>query len=172
MDSGGAFKSVPKGRGKSIKTQKSSRNQSFSSLSSCSSSFESSSDYSPLSPTTPLSGIPFSWEKLPGIPKKQAPVCKDQYSSSNLLPLPPSKRFNVDKMLSNPKKDSSPSFRMDPFFAALVKCSKDDERRGRDRSGFIDLYASCKKTCNVTDSIVYVPRLSRNSYRLLNRSSK
>ncbi|KAK6938530.1 hypothetical protein RJ641_032038 [Dillenia turbinata] len=171
---------------------------SSSSLSSCSSSLAGfgPSDDSPKSPTTPLqfSGIPFSWEHFPGIPKKQASR-KLQHSSMNLLPLPPaatttapSRRFHVDQeAVPLGKKYTSPSFRRDPFFAALIECSKDDHetisdiwkpssstkvsRNLGDRLGFIDLYASCKRTCAVSESIIYLPRSSKSGYDYLNRRS-
>ncbi|KAK6939767.1 hypothetical protein RJ641_029298 [Dillenia turbinata] len=184
-----------------IKTPSSRRTQSFSSsssLSSCSSSLEgfASSDDSPNSPTTPLqfSGIPFSWEHFPGIPKKQASR-NLQHSSMNLLPLPPaattaapSRRFHFDQEAAPlRKKYNSTSFRRDPFFAALIECSKDDHetfsdiwkpssstkasRNSSDRLGFIDLYASCKRTCAVSESIVYLPRSSKSGYDYSNRRS-
>lgn len=89
------------------------------------------------------------------------------------------------------------SFRKDPFLAALVECSKDDEDDGdhefsaendednsnnkywsgpkvvsrsiSDRFGFINLYTSCKRSCAVSESIVYLPRPTRSSYDLVNR---
>lgn len=79
--------------------------------------------------------------------------------------------------------------------AALVHCSKDDggdddeeddqhqDRSSRnifrvsrsisDRFGFVNLYTSCKKTCAVSESIVYLPaRSSRTSYDLIRRRSR
>ncbi|XP_007020000.2 PREDICTED: uncharacterized protein LOC18592960 [Theobroma cacao] len=173
---------------------------SSSSLSSSSSSLGSSyfPDDSPRSPATPLrfKGVPFSWEQLPGIPKKLQSHKKKE--SIKLLPLPPpatsptSKKFNFEDMLTRKKASSaaSESFRKDPFFAALVECSKDDHdhdqesassfwtgakvtRSISDRFGFINLYASCKKTCAVSESIVYLPRSSRTAnYGLINRRSR
>ncbi|KAG6738803.1 hypothetical protein POTOM_058425 [Populus tomentosa] len=185
------------------KTASSLRTASFSSSSSSSSSSSLSScsslyilDDSPLSTATPLrlSGVPFSWEHLPGIPKKQSYKKKD--SSLKDLPLPPpaastsiSRRFNSGE-IGIRKKNSDDSFRRDPFFAALVQCSKDDDddeqdlsnnniwggpkvsRRTSDRFGFINLYTSCKKTCAVSESIVYLPRSSRTSYDLISRRSR
>ncbi|XP_077249322.1 cystathionine beta-lyase, chloroplastic-like [Tasmannia lanceolata] len=67
----------------------------------------------------------------------------------------------------------------DPFIAALMECSKDHQRLGppgdcwksakvsrslSDRFGFIDLYSSCKNTCTVAESMVYLPRSSQPSY--------
>ena len=173
------------------------RSQSFSSLSSCSSSLESSfSGDSPTSPVTParFSGIPFSWEKIPGIPKKQASRKKEN-SPLSLLPLPPSttptpsKRFNhQDQETSTIRKKNniSESFRRDPFFAAFVECCKEDEdqetspniwksskvpRNLSDRLGLINIYTSCKRTCTVSESITLVPRSARSSYHILNRRS-
>ncbi|XP_021809593.1 uncharacterized protein LOC110753092 [Prunus avium] len=127
----------------------SSSSSSSSSFSSCSSSFLSSSscnpdhhDSSPLSQGNPLrfSGVPFSWEHFPGIPKKLNSSKKESYSSLKRLPLPPptttttstqkpSKKFIFDDIgvnvrHKNPKGRSS-NFAKDPFLAALVECSKD-----------------------------------------------
>ncbi|CAI0396363.1 unnamed protein product [Linum tenue] len=174
---------------------KSRRTPSFSSSSSSSSSLN---DDSPSLPATPLNypsgGVPFSWEKLPGIPKKpDSPSLKNP--SQKVLPLPPpitptaaSRRFNFEE---SGRVSSSSRFVVprDPFFAALVECSKGDgsfsddqellsggERAkvGRsisDRFGFVGMYASCKRTCAVSESIVYMPRSSpgRPSYDLLSR---
>ncbi|XP_022727491.1 uncharacterized protein LOC111283303 [Durio zibethinus] len=170
---------------------------SFSSSSSLSSSSSPlGSSYFPndsaLSPATPLrfSGVPFSWEHFPGIPKKLQNHKKKE--SMKLLPLPPpvtsptSKRYNFEDMLLTRKKATAAteSFRRDPFFAALVKCSKDDHqetacnlwtgakvtRSSGDKLGFINLYTSCKRTCPVSESIVYLPRSSRSTanYGLIN----
>ncbi|KAL9379805.1 hypothetical protein Peur_028287 [Populus x canadensis] len=176
------------------KTASSRRTASFSSsssLSSCSSL--RFLDDSPLSPATPLqfSGVPFSWEHLPGIPKKQSHKKKD--SILKALPLPPpaapasiSRRINSEE-IGIRKKHNNESFRRDPFFAALVQCSKDDDddyqgsdfwsggkvsRSISDRFGFVSLYTSCKKTSDVSDSIVYLPRSSRTSYDLISRRSR
>lgn len=173
------------------------RSHSSSSLSSCSSSLESSfSGGSPASPAThaPFSGVPFSWEKTPGIPKKQASRKKEN-SPLGLLPLPPltaptfSKRFtHQDQEVSviRKKNNISESFRGDPFFAAFVECCKEEEdqqtlpdiwkgkkmpRNLSDRLGFINIYSSCKRTCTVSESIIFVPRSARSSYHLLNRRS-
>ncbi|XVF30017.1 hypothetical protein REPUB_Repub16aG0021100 [Reevesia pubescens] len=171
------------------------RSPSFSSSSS-SSSLGSSyfPDDSPLSPATPLrfSGVPFSWEHLPGIPKKLQNHKKKE--SIKLLPLPPpvtppiSKKNNLEDMLTRKKPSgAAESFRKDPFFAALVKCSKDDDQESAsnfwsgakvtrsisDRFGFISLYGSCKRTCAVSESIVYLPRSSRTAnYGLINRHAR
>ncbi|KAH7859593.1 hypothetical protein Vadar_003024 [Vaccinium darrowii] len=147
------------------------RTPSFSSSSSSSSdsSRRSSSfhDDSPLfSPSTPLwsSGIPFSWEKLPGIPKRQLSKKMNPSLSKNLLPLPPAGTPPITP--SKQKVISSDEVR-DPFFAALVECSKDDDQdlKGSkitkslsDRFGFIGSYTSCKSNCSVSESIIYVPR--------------
>ncbi|KAK1407654.1 hypothetical protein QVD17_39275 [Tagetes erecta] len=115
--------------------------------------------------STPLHylSIPFSWEQFPGIPKKNTHKKTD--SSQSLLPLPPSTnpghQTRVVKKYSNNR-----SFRKDPFFAAFVECSKDNEFESKnstsDRSGFVvSMYSSCKRTCAVSESIVYRPRSSR-----------
>ncbi|KAA8538633.1 hypothetical protein F0562_028173 [Nyssa sinensis] len=151
---------------------------SLSSNSSLGSSSFPDDAHSPFGPSSPLrfSGIPFSWEKLPGIPKKQTPKKKD--SSTSLLPLPPagtpipSKKYNREEISLIPtKKYTSQSFRRDPFFAALVVCSKDDQhsignfwkgskvtRTLSDRFGFVGMNTSCKRTCAVSESIIYLPR--------------
>ncbi|EXC03974.1 hypothetical protein L484_003894 [Morus notabilis] len=196
---------------------------SSSSLSSSSSSYIPSELDSPLGPATPLrfSGVPFSWEHFPGIPKKQ--VCEkilaqDQSSSTKLLPLPPTANKNKNmfralnhinsamiKMkktssnISSPNKQQAISKSDDPFFAALVECSKgdndddDDEevdqenaklwniastgkvcRSLSDRFGFINLYAmSCKRTCAVDESIRHLPKSNvRSSYDLIKYRSR
>ncbi|KAK4382412.1 hypothetical protein Sango_2874600 [Sesamum angolense] len=132
-------------------------------------------------------GVPFSWEQIPGIPKhQQAGFKKKESSSAHLLPLPPAGNSNSStKKLQNqeeisPKKYhvmTSSRFQRDPFFAALVECSKEDDNdegdddddgtvwKGRskisrslsDRFGFINMSASCKRTCAVSESIVYLP---------------
>ncbi|XP_022719806.1 uncharacterized protein LOC111277673 [Durio zibethinus] len=169
------------------------RTPSFSSSSSLSSSPSSLGslyflDDSPLSPPTPLrfSGVPFSWEHLPGIPKKLQN--HKQKESMKLLPLPPPATPPTSK--KNRASGAADSFLMDPFFTALVECSKDDDdddqesasnfwngakvtRSISDRFGFINLYASCKRTCAVSESIVYLPRSSRTAnYSLINRRSR
>lgn len=124
-------------------------------------------------------GVPFSWEQLPGIPKQRSPKKKGSGATS-ILPLPPAGNSNSSKKqiqedISPKKYMSSNSFRKDPFFAALVECSKDDydhdqtvginlwkgskiSRTLTDRFGFINMYTSCKRTCAVSESIVYLPR--------------
>ncbi|TKY51516.1 hypothetical protein E2542_SST23032 [Spatholobus suberectus] len=160
---------------------------SSSSLSPSSSSFESF--YFPedplLSPASPLrfSGVPFSWEHLPGIPKKQNSKKKLQESSLKLLPLPPpttslsSKKHSHEETRVGKKNSIQSVFQRDPFFAALVECSKDDHEEASrnlwngakvprsisDRLGFISLYASCKSTCAVSESLVYLPSSRRSS---------
>lgn len=180
------------------------RTASFSSSSSFSSTSSYFPDDSPLSPATPLrfSGVPFSWEQLPGIPKKNNinnNVLKKKESFLKQLPLPPPLTHpNLKNLHFNPnigvkKKFSGSgdhSFRKDPFVAALVECSKGDDdndenddstsskvflnvgkvsRSISDRFGFVNLYTSCKRTCAVSESIVYLPRSSRTSYDLIHR---
>ncbi|GAU15956.1 hypothetical protein TSUD_41780 [Trifolium subterraneum] len=182
------------------------------SFSSCSSSLSPSSSslesfYFPddalLSPASPLrfSGVPFSWEQLPGIPKKHNSN-KNKKSSMKLLPLPPptittthpsSKKLNHDIDTKIWKKNSIQSSfqRDDPFFAAMVKCSKDDNddneeitsgnlwnnngakvsRSISDRFGFISLYGSCKRTCAVSQSLVLLPTSRRSTYQQVNGRS-
>ncbi|KAL8216209.1 hypothetical protein R6Q57_023046 [Mikania cordata] len=115
--------------------------------------------------STPLQylGIPFSWEQFPGIPKN---THTNDDSSQSLLPLPPSGNSGHHSPAMK-KYRSSRSFRNDPFLAAFVECSKDKEYEidGRskcpasDRSGFVvSMYSSCKRSCAVSESIVYRPR--------------
>ncbi|KAL4559225.1 hypothetical protein LXL04_031360 [Taraxacum kok-saghyz] len=129
-------------------------------------------DDSPSTPATPLRyfGIPFSWEQFPGIPKKNSTNYND--SSQCLLPLPPSgnsfrKSFGKDTSPAFKKYSTSESFHKDPFFAAFVECSKDEElvkgSKVRSTSGLASIYTSCKRTCEVAESIVYLPR-SRAGY--------
>ncbi|XP_009762264.1 uncharacterized protein LOC142163042 [Nicotiana tabacum] len=150
-------------------------------------------EHSPFSPTTPFQfskGVPFSWEQIPGIPKQKISR-KNSSSLGQLLPLPPpagntipnSSKKNSFFDEFSPKKCANESFRKDPFFAAFVECSKDDDehksfgdiwkissskvpsiRSLSDRFGFISMYSSCKTTCTVSESIVYIPR-SRNYRR-------
>lgn len=183
-----------------------------SSLGSSSSSSSSSSSYNPDHDhhhTSPIrfSGVPFSWEHFPGIPKKQHSKKKQESSNKQqLLPLPPpttptssvTKKFNLDDIWaknSNKNKRYHPkqTIQRDPFFAALVQCSKNDDEEGddeedqsnasfwnggkvtrslSDRFGFVNLYTSCKRTCTVSESIIYLPRSSRSSYDLINTSSR
>ncbi|KAL3366227.1 hypothetical protein AABB24_011071 [Solanum stoloniferum] len=152
---------------------------------------------SPISPTTPLQfpkGVPFSWEKIPGIPKQIFSKKNNTTTTlGQLLPLMPPPCGNGNNVPNNsskkitsfldefsPRKNVAKSFRKDPFFAAFVECSKDDQqqydddiwknsskvpsiRTLSDRFGFISMYTSCKRTCTVSESIVYLPR-SRNNY--------
>ncbi|KAI4388794.1 hypothetical protein MLD38_001091 [Melastoma candidum] len=100
-------------------------------------------------PSTPLrfSGVPFSWEKTPGIPKRQSSSWrKDKESAAasaaallgrSLLPLPPSatpptsRRFTGADEASFRKKalfprGTGPQYQLDPFAAALAACSKEE----------------------------------------------
>ncbi|KAE9621123.1 hypothetical protein Lal_00019916 [Lupinus albus] len=167
-----------------------------SSFSSCSSFSQSSSSFRSLhfsddtllSPTTThrFSGVPFSWEHLPGIPKNQNSK-KKQESSFKHLPLPPPttrihscKKINDDDDEPRIRKKNSiqSTSQRDPFFDAMVKCSKDDHEEAKsinfwndakvsrsfsDRFGFINLNASCKRTCAVSESIVYISSAKRST---------
>ncbi|KAL8482575.1 hypothetical protein ACS0TY_028034 [Phlomoides rotata] len=180
------------------------RTPSLSSSSSWDSSLGSSSlsfndEFPPFTPTSPLKfkGIPFSWEQIPGIPKHQ--LSKKKNSSDHLLPLPPA--ATTTKKLLHHQEEISPKkstrFQRDPFFAALVECSKDDHdgdddhddghdhdhhgmlkgsskitRTLSDRFGLINMYTSCKRTCAVSESIVYLPRSQQSPHYLLNRGSR
>ncbi|CAL0328448.1 unnamed protein product [Lupinus luteus] len=138
-----------------------------SSFSSCSSFSPPSSSFGSLyfandtilSPTTPhrFSGVPFSWEHLPGIPKNQN--SKKQESSFKLLPLPPPttkihscKKLNHDDETRIRKKNSIQSTsQRDPFFDAMVKCSKDDHEEEKSiRDGTISVYFDEDKVVELT----------------------
>ncbi|KAG5524899.1 hypothetical protein RHGRI_031542 [Rhododendron griersonianum] len=131
-----------------------------------------SGDDTPLfAPSTPLcfAGIPFSWESLPGIPKKQVPMKKDYFPS---LPLPPARTPKNSPKKSNLLQRNSEK---DPFFKAMVECSKDVRdpdlyplgnilkgsrvnRTLSGRFGCISEKASCKGSCAVSESIIFIPR--------------
>ncbi|CAN0827022.1 hypothetical protein LINGRAPRIM_LOCUS2449 [Linum grandiflorum] len=174
---------------------KSSRTFSFSSSSSSSGASSFFPDDCPSLPETPLhytSGrVPFCWEKCPGIPKLSSHQKLTDPSLKEVLPLPPpasSSRRIIRR--SQTFSGSTRLARKDPFFAALMECSKDsggriddyDDREllsgGHkvsksigDRIGFVGMYISCKRTCSVSESMVYLPRSSgpaRPSYDLLN----
>ncbi|CAN0827028.1 hypothetical protein LINGRAPRIM_LOCUS2449 [Linum grandiflorum] len=181
---------------------KSSRTFSFSSSSSSSGASSFFPDDCPSLPETPLhytSGrVPFCWEKCPGIPKLSSHQKLTDPSLKEVLPLPPpassSRRFSFNEpriiRRSQTFSGSTRLARKDPFFAALMECSKDsggriddyDDREllsgGHkvsksigDRIGFVGMYISCKRTCSVSESMVYLPRSSgpaRPSYDLLN----
>ncbi|XP_073128572.1 uncharacterized protein [Henckelia pumila] len=155
---------------------------------------------SPFSPTTPLKlidGVPFAWEQIPGMPKRQGSIKKEP-SGRRILPLPPAGNSNSNsnsKKLSNqdeisPKKHQTSgtrtSLKRDPFFAALVACSKDERDhdtyfgsiwKGRskisrslsDGFGFMNMQTSCKRSCAISESIVYLSKSSPYHYNLLNR---
>ncbi|CAL9781941.1 unnamed protein product [Musa acuminata subsp. burmannicoides] len=141
---------------------------------------------------TSPSAVPFSWERLPGIPKAQIAI--DARSPDPLLPLPPPLRSaTAGPRKKRPIAGLRPA--PDAFAAALAVCAKAPRgstigellaasgsaagrhRRGSaasawsisDRLGLLGLYASCKATCAVADSSVYVPRSA--SYRPLSRRS-
>lgn len=151
---------------------------SSSSSHSCNSSFgllsfnEDSTSFSPITPLRFSSGVPFSWEKIPGIPKQES--IKNKESLRNLLPLPPARKTSN----SSKKYDHEQIFpkKKDPFFAAFVKCSKDDGNHyafGSLRKGSKITRAlnSCK-SCAVSDSLVYIPIPRSSSDYPLNCRSK
>ncbi|XP_075483824.1 uncharacterized protein LOC142523983 [Primulina tabacum] len=145
------------------------------------------------SPTTTLrliNGVPFSWEQIPGMPKRQASIKKEP-SGRRLLPLPPAGNSNSRKLEVSPNKyqTSNRTLKRDPFFAALVACSKDEHDhetyfgsiwKGRskisrslsDGFGFMNIHSSCKSSCAISESIVYLPKSSPYSYNLLTRHSR
>ncbi|OIV91399.1 hypothetical protein TanjilG_02017 [Lupinus angustifolius] len=135
------------------------RTPSFSSSCSSLSSLESLyfHDDPLLSPATPLrfSGVPFSWEHLPGIPKKQNSKNKKD-SSLKILPLPPPTH-------SSKKKNSvQTSVKKDPFFAAMVECSKDDNNHEETSAS---LWSGAKFTFQLQEQVP-INMLVAGSYEL------
>ncbi|KAK4252989.1 hypothetical protein QN277_010833 [Acacia crassicarpa] len=180
----------------------SSASASASSSSSVDHSTCSHDDYSLLGPATPLrliSRIPFSWEHFPGIPKNLNNHNNIAPSPSHkLLPLPPPTTSHLEHhpIRSTPRKKNliQGSFQRDPFFAALVECSKSNNndydhhheeasaaatttsnnglwnnnaakvsRSLSDRFESVSLFASCKRTCAVSESLVHLPSSRRTS---------
>ncbi|WOL16065.1 hypothetical protein Cni_G24847 [Canna indica] len=156
----------------------------------------------PLCQPSPFSSaVPFSWEHRPGIPKTSGgPLAAARSSGgSSVLPLPPPLRCNP--AASSLKIKQRPVVAHDdPFAAALAECAKGPAPgpdlkelfarsgsvagRGRrataaswsiaDRLGLFGLHPSCKATCAVADSTVFIPRpVSRTgaAYGHLNRRS-
>ncbi|KAF8025099.1 hypothetical protein BT93_F2062 [Corymbia citriodora subsp. variegata] len=135
-------------------------------------------------PPVASSGVPFSWEKIPGIPKNRLSWKLAQSpSNSLLLPLPPAAAAAAASSSPTSKKhrlsrttSATRYSKRDPFVSAFVKCSKDDSRemtgnrwamakvsrRISDGLGFVNL-ASCKQNCAVSDSVIYVARSNRAS---------
>ncbi|GAA0167421.1 hypothetical protein LIER_40371 [Lithospermum erythrorhizon] len=155
------------------------------------------------------SRIPFAWEKLPGIPKQQ------NQDSNKKLPLPPgvvttgkTSSCNRQKNRDNNQAYSSKRYSMcsseemmgsfleDPFFMAMVECSKDKNRRestkmvatrtrsrgGRksissivsshlsDGIGMMNMYGSCKSSCTVSESsVVRLPSTTTYTETLFGR---
>ncbi|KAL9245485.1 hypothetical protein vseg_019131 [Gypsophila vaccaria] len=159
-------------------------NSSFSSKSSSSSLSSSSFTSSSLeelefsmpndhSPSTSPSGIPFSWETIPGIPKTSQILKKVDNSSccsssrrlkNTILPLPPPAGSNA----VNKKGHVS---RSDPFYAALVECSKRSDVDNQEvvfgggggfakslSTRFGNVSMSCKNSSSVANSVIFVPR--------------
>ena len=166
-----------------------SSSSSHSSLSSFSSSSSSPSSWncdSPINPITPLQsfGVPFSWENSPGVRNKSHVPRNRNYEDPylQLLPLPPAARSAPTTEL---KKLGYNYVGRDPFTAALVKCSKKDlhkkshvddywkiakpSRAVNDLVGIVDRYTSCKTTCSVVDSTVFIPRSGLPVYDFSNR---
>ncbi|KAL8459639.1 hypothetical protein ACS0TY_036942 [Phlomoides rotata] len=138
-------------------------------------SFNESPPYSPTPPLNKLIGIPFSWEKTPGIPKNHRGSNKKEPSRHHLLlPLPPagtttSSAKNQEEV--SPKKKQT-RLKRDPFLAALVECSKDDKINGTrslvsDTFGLINMSISCKRSCAVSASIARLPLPRAKSQFLL-----
>ncbi|KAL8133226.1 uncharacterized protein LOC141712428 [Apium graveolens] len=189
-------------RPSSRRTLSLSSSPSFSSSNSSLASFsldESVANNSPFSPTTPLhSGqVPFSWEQIPGIPKNKQlskKKCNDPSLNTSLLPLPPAgnpvqKGKDVTPTTQKKHTATPSSLRKDPFFAALVECSKGNDngqgsignfwkssritRTLSDRLGLVSMYTnSCKTTCAVSNSTVYLPRSSHDLYHNNSRGSR
>ncbi|GER27505.1 hypothetical protein STAS_03218 [Striga asiatica] len=161
------------------------RDSSSLSSSSSSSSFSYIEDYPTFSPTPLLEfkgNIPFSWEKIPGIPKHQSESNKKEYSG-HLLPPPPTGSSNSSGKKSIHREEvifskKSNRFENDPFFAALVECSKDGNddssknitRSLSDRFCFMN-YISCIRACVASESIVCSRSRPSPHYLLSRRSS-
>ncbi|KAG7592657.1 hypothetical protein ISN45_Aa01g015200 [Arabidopsis thaliana x Arabidopsis arenosa] len=174
MDTSPRTRIVPR-RSNSIKFLSAVNISNRRSLSSSSSNSLLFSSNSPVTPLHPL-GVPFSWEKLPGKPK-EFPYHRKNESSSNLLPLPPHRSNHNPN--TRRKKNTSPASMRDPFTAALVECSKgtsvDREHTGgesrkvlrKSSMGLLNLYASCRRACAVSESIVYLPKSASYDHLLL-----
>lgn len=173
---------------KNISSRRSlSSSSSFSSSSSSSLVFPDDSPLNSSEAPLGLIGVPFSWEQLPGKPKDYCHRLNHRRNneSSVLLPLPPHRSTTFPVTGKNhksnypTKKSSSPVTvtEKDPFAAALLECSKDEDEdeedvdgrfRGSskalvrnsisDRFGLVSLYGSCRRTCAVSESIVNLPR--------------
>ncbi|KAG2281567.1 uncharacterized protein LOC106421312 [Brassica napus] len=161
------------------------------SLSSSSFLFPGDSPLNSLATPLGLIGVPFSWEQLPGKPKDYSHRLNHRRNneSSVILPLPPHRSITFPVTGKNhksncpTKRSSSPVTAMekDPFAAALLECSKDDDEDEEDvdrryrgnsgrpskvlvnnsisgRFGLVSLYGSCRRTCAVSESIVYLPK--------------
>ncbi|KAF3789168.1 hypothetical protein EJ110_NYTH09782 [Nymphaea thermarum] len=154
------------------KSRSRSRSSSSSSLSSCPSGRDS--------PTTPLqsSGVPFSWEHQPGVPKHLmgTPDSRHFCVVGTSLPPPPlssspagaaSRLTASDSIFTSRRKiKSHVKGAHDPFFRALVECSKDQMaetcwqspkapykfRPASPLRGLDRLQISCKTNCAVLES--------------------
>ncbi|KAI3983887.1 hypothetical protein MKX01_011595 [Papaver californicum] len=170
-----------------------------SSLESCLSFASYPNDDSFVDSSSPTLRIPFSWEQHPGVPKFCRSKTKND-PSLIVLPLPPapgnSRKFNLESIFTLQKKSgftNEQRMNRDPFVAALMECSKEKEMDGslmnaywesgnnnnkvvttrslNDRFGFIDRYVSCKRSCAVLESKIFVPRSTKTTYdrvRLIN----
>ncbi|CAA7027226.1 unnamed protein product [Microthlaspi erraticum] len=133
--------------------------------------------YSPATLLSICSASHLHGKNFPENPKSSH-VTGKRKSANNLLPLPPH-RSNflpaVGKHYSpknTRKKNTSSTAMKDPFTAALVECSKggasilDGEHIGgesnkalrKNRIWLVNLYASCRRACAVSESIVCLPR--------------
>ncbi|KAI4320168.1 hypothetical protein MLD38_033674 [Melastoma candidum] len=165
-------------------------NPSPSSSSLSSSSSSSSSSYSSVlpdeasllsAPPTPLrfSGVPFSWEKTPGIPKKQSSCRrKDKESAAaaaallgrSLLPLPPSATPPTSRRYTGAADEASfrkkvpfpgTHYQWDPFMAALVVCSKEEGhgnniKGNNDRNHGFNLWIGKRVSRSITDRFGFI----------------
>ncbi|KAI3951517.1 hypothetical protein MKX01_018633 [Papaver californicum] len=162
-----------------------------SSLESCLSFASYPNDDSFVDSSSPTLRIPFSWEQHPGVPKFSRSKTKND-PSLIVLPLPPapgnSRKFNLESIFTLQKKTgftNEQRISRDPFVAALMECSKEMEmddnlmnaywesgnntkvvtnRSLSDRFGFIDRYVSCKRSCAVLESKIFVPRSTKTTY--------
>ncbi|GAB2236125.1 hypothetical protein Droror1_Dr00027862 [Drosera rotundifolia] len=126
-------------------------------------------------------GVPFSWELIPGLPKLQIRTKPISFSNNPIsLPPPPVPLEKIRRKSTG----TGEVFRRDPFLAALMKCSGEDDKnaeKGRRRSsgenGFglwkviLNDY-SCKRSCAVVDSVGFVvPSRRRIVYDAIKKSS-
>ncbi|CAA6668419.1 unnamed protein product [Spirodela intermedia] len=149
----------------------------------------------PLSPLRSYLVIPFSWEEQPGVPRhgQLHPKEHHHYHQRRLPPPPPLRSpsgdppealrrkrtgrwpasCSKDERCHHPPEKAAEhrSSYWNPAAAAVSKVAGWRQRTAADRFGFLGLYASCKTSCSVAESTVYVPHSGRGAaaYALLSR---